>query len=72
MREALQWEREHKVEHELADFKRDVLPRLQRVSLGAMAKATGLSLGYCSMIRRGLYVPHPRHWKALKVISGGR
>lgn len=28
-------------------------------------EATALSLRYCSLIRRGLQVPHPRHWGAL-------
>jgi hypothetical protein len=31
----------------------------------AMAKATGLSEGYCSLVRRGLKVPHRRHWAVL-------
>ncbi len=44
------------------DFRRDILPRLQNVPIEKMAKASGLSTQYCSLIRRGLYVPHPRHW----------
>lgn len=31
-----------------------------------MAKATGLSAQYCSLIRRGLTVPHPWHWEHFK------
>jgi hypothetical protein len=27
---------------------------------------TGLSRTYCGMIRRGVRVPHPRHWEALR------
>lgn len=42
---------------------------LQDVSLGMMAKATGLSEQYCSLIRRGEYVPHPRHWASLLVTA---
>jgi hypothetical protein len=30
-----------------------------------MMQATGLSLRYCSLIRRG-YVPHPMHWESLR------
>jgi hypothetical protein len=30
-----------------------------------MAEATGLSPGYCSFIRRGISIPHPRHWLTL-------
>jgi len=44
-------------------FVRDILPGLQSVSVRAMAEATGLTRAYCSMIRRGLYVPHPMHWE---------
>lgn len=46
-------------------FTDQILPTLQSVPLSDMAEATGLSLGYCSFIRRGLKVPHPRHWSAL-------
>jgi len=38
-------------------FTREILPRLQGVSVRAMAKATRLTRGYYSMIRRGVYVP---------------
>ncbi len=51
-------------------FVREILPDLQGLSLRAMAKATGLSSGYCSMVRRGLCVPHPRHWEALRSVIG--
>ena len=43
----------------------EILPGLQHVSINDLAKATGLSAGYCSFIRRGLKIPHPRHWPAL-------
>jgi hypothetical protein len=26
--------------------------------------------GYCSMIRKGKYIPHPRHWDVLSRIRG--
>jgi len=42
-----------------------VLPGLANVTLTDMMQATGLSSGYCSMIRRGDKTPHPRHWKPL-------
>ncbi len=47
-------------------FIRDILPGLAAASIRAMAEATGLTRAYCSMIRRGRYVPHPRHWDALR------
>ncbi len=48
------------------EFTRKILPLLQGVPISRMVQATGLSLRYCSLIRRGLYVPHPRHWRALR------
>jgi len=48
-----------------ATFRRDILPALQRLPLSAIMRASGLSIRYCSLIRRGLAVPHPRHWAAL-------
>lgn len=52
-----------------AVFTREILPRLQSVSLGTLAKATGLSVQYCGLVRRGLKVPHPRHWKGFKSVT---
>jgi hypothetical protein len=43
-----------------------VLPTIQDVQLRRLVKATGLLLRYCSQIRRGERVPHPRHWEALR------
>lgn len=42
-------------------FSREIVPTLQTVSLSDISKATGLSQQYCSLIRRGLKVPHRRH-----------
>jgi hypothetical protein len=47
-------------------FAAEILPRLAGISLGDLEAATGLSRGYCSLIRRGLKTPHPRHWNALR------
>lgn len=65
-REAAEWDRHHTERPDAEEFKRNVLPRLQGVPLQRIMKATGLSLRYCSLIRRGLYMPHPRHWEVLK------
>ena len=64
-----QWNAAHGGEADPEVFRRDILPRLQSVSLGMMAKATGLSQSYCSSIRRGLHVPHQRHWGVLHYLS---
>lgn len=47
-------------------FKREILPGLADVRVATIAKSTGLSPVYCSMIRSGRYVPHPRHWDRLR------
>jgi hypothetical protein len=47
------------------DFKRDILPGLQGVTLRRIMEATGLSKRCASQIRRGLAVPHKRHWDKL-------
>ena len=43
------------------DFSRDILPGLRLLPLSSTMRATGLSLRYSSLIRRGLKVPHARH-----------
>lgn len=50
-------------------FSREILPLLRGIPLEQITEATGLSLRYCALIRRGLYVPHPRHWGALIELS---
>jgi hypothetical protein len=50
-------------------FRRDILPGLQHCSPQRMADATGLSRPYCTLIREGTYIPHPRHWEALRQMT---
>ena len=52
------------------DFRRDVLPRLQRFSVRAIAEAMGASLSHGSKVRSGKLVPHRRHWKTLQRLDG--
>ncbi len=63
------WEAEHSAEADPEEFQREIQPYLQGITLGAMAKATGLSEQYCSLIRRGLKVPHRRHWEQLQHLT---
>ena len=49
-----------------AIFMRDILPGLRRIPIPELVAATGLSEHYCSLIRLGKKVPHPRHWEALR------
>lgn len=53
-------------------FPRDILPHLRNIALPELAMATGLSVGYCSFIVRGLRVPHPRHWAVLEALAQQR
>lgn len=53
-------------------FAHDILPGLLGVSLRVMAEATGLSEGYCSFVRRGLKIPHRRHWATLARVGSGQ
>jgi CRISPR-associated endonuclease Cas1 len=48
-------------------FHRLVLPRIQGVSSSRLAEATGLSPGYCALVRGGKRIPHARHWAALQL-----
>jgi hypothetical protein len=47
-------------------FIAEILPRLRTLSISTLATATGLSEHYCSLIRLGKRIPHPRHWEGLR------
>jgi hypothetical protein len=50
-----------------SEFRRLILPRLAEATPAALARATGLSRGYCAQIRDGKRVPHVRHWAAFQL-----
>jgi hypothetical protein len=61
-RRAREWDEQHGKLVDLSAFQRDIpLSRLQQ--------ATGLSLRYLSLIRRGERTPHPRHWQPLLEVT---
>jgi hypothetical protein len=62
---AREWDEQHGKLVDLSAFQRDILPLIQGVPLSRLQRATGLSLRYVSLIRRGERTPHPRHWQAL-------
>ncbi|HEU5215282.1 MAG TPA: CRISPR-associated endonuclease Cas1 [Gaiellaceae bacterium] len=64
-REVREWDEAHGKLIDLSAFQRDILPLIQGVPLSRLQKATGLSLRYVSLIRRGERTPHPRHWGTL-------
>jgi CRISPR-associated endonuclease Cas1 len=70
-KEAAEWERTNR-RPDPGEFTRNILPGLQGVPIEKIARATGLSIRYCSFIRRGLNVPHPRHWETMKGIVPGQ
>lgn len=51
------------------DFKRDILPKLQGLSVRAIAEAMGSSLSHASKVRNGHLVPHKRHWMPLAALA---
>jgi hypothetical protein len=63
------WERAQSGSFDPETFSSEIGPKLAKVSLAAMMKATGLSRPYCAMIRRGERVPHARHWAALGLLA---
>jgi CRISPR-associated endonuclease Cas1 len=53
-----------------AVFRSEIQPGLREAPISDLVAATGLSNHYCSLIRLGKKVPHPRHWEALKTFHG--
>ena len=49
-----------------AIFTSEILPSLHDLPIHTLVAATGLSEHYCSLIRLGKKVPHPRHWDTLR------
>lgn len=48
------------------DFRRDILPKLQRLSVRVIAEAMGCTGSHGSKVRGGKLVPHKRHWNKLR------
>ena len=46
---------------DLSPFEREILAAIRGFPLSRLQQATGLSLRYVSLIRRGEKTPHPRH-----------
>jgi CRISPR-associated protein Cas1 len=54
---------------DIAFFVADILPGLRSVPISRLSAVSGLSEHYCSLIRLGKRVPHPRHWELLQSVS---
>jgi CRISPR-associated endonuclease Cas1 len=66
-REAAEWSANESGDAER--FAREILPAIQGIPLRRLAHATGLSLSYCALIRRGERVPHRRHWDGFRTLT---
>jgi class 3 adenylate cyclase len=48
------------------NFRRDILPKLQRLPVRVIAEAMGTTISHASKERNGHLIPHRRHWITLK------
>jgi hypothetical protein len=51
-------------------YRTKVQPRLMEISTSQIAKALDVTWAYASEVRKGLKVPHPRHWVTLAELVG--
>lgn len=68
-KQAREWDEQHGKLIDLSVFQRDILPLIQEIPLSRLQQATGLSLRYVSLIRRGERTPHPRHWPKFRSLA---
>jgi CRISPR-associated endonuclease Cas1 len=66
--EARRWNETHE-RPEPSLFEQEILPSIRDLPLADLVRATGLTHGYLSQVRRGMKTPHPRHWPALRHAS---
>lgn len=65
-----EWEATHGTDCDPTSFSERVAPKLQTVPIRVLVRETGLSEHYCSLVRLGKRVPHPRHWEAFARAAG--
>jgi CRISPR-associated protein Cas1 len=51
-------------------YRRDILPCLSKFTVKAIRLTLGISHPYATLIRRGMTIPHPRHWMSLAKLTG--
>jgi CRISPR-associated endonuclease Cas1 len=51
-------------------YREKIRPRLTAITVGAIASALDVSQPYATQIRKGTYIPHPRHWQRLARLVG--
>ena len=64
-----EWEAQNRDSDDPGRFQTEVLPLLRSARPRDLALATGLSEHYCSLIRLGKRVPHPRHWETFRAAA---
>jgi len=63
------WEAKHASIPSRTVFLREILPSVRHVPVATLVRASGLSTASCKKIRKGAFVPHPRHWDAFRRVS---
>jgi hypothetical protein len=53
-------------------YRREILPRLSKFTVKKIRLAIDVSHPYVTLIRRGMSIPHPRHWVPLAELTGQR
>jgi hypothetical protein len=53
-------------------YRRDILPLLSKFTVKSIRLTLGVSHPYATLIKRGISIPHPRHWLPLADLAGYR
>ncbi len=53
-------------------YRREILPRLSNFTVKKIRLTIDVSHPYATLIRRGVSIPHPRHWLPLAELTGHR
>ena len=53
-------------------YRREILPRLSNFTVKKICSAIDVSHPYATLIRRGVSIPHPRHWMPLAELTDYR
>lgn len=51
-------------------YRQEILPRLAKLTVKKIRLAIDVSHPYATLIRRGMSIPHPRHWLSLAKLTG--
>ena len=51
-------------------YRREILPKLAHFTIKKIRTAIDVTHPYAALIRKGMRIPHPRHWKTLAQLTG--